>query len=892
MKLNLTLCICAAFVLSACGGGSGGGSPIASTPAISGVASKGPLNGANVCAYTVVSGAKGALIGNCVTTDQAGNYSIANSSYTGPVILEATGGTYVDEASGAVVSLTTTLRTAIPNVTPNTFVKASVTALTEIAYQSALNATGGITATNAQDAATLVQNAFGVADILATQPVNALNVPANATADQQAYSLALATISQYQASLPTGTGLLNTLSLLKECLNHPTISCQNGGATIGSALSAAQTTFQLNNPPLNAVRAPLGNFGSVTAPIAKLETVVVKGLNNKNYLGGHTGTLVLANDVGDTLSIGFDGTFPFATPLGSAARTETISSQPAGQVCRPIPASNGIGMVNPYNSEPVTRKTADFYCFETPCGSKLTLGNAPAPKNFKITPRPNDPTTVDASWTPDPWATSYEIYYGTNSTVITPNPPTNFIVSEHQTDSLASSTFVNVTSGTTYYFVITSIYNSPGNMEVCQSKASAVVTLTPISSALSLSQSSGAAGTTITINGSNFNTNVAYNAVSFNGVYALVTAATSTTLTVIVPSMATSGPVTVSVNGAAAQSAGNFQITVPAPVVSTMVPSSAVAGTSVTIGGSNFSAVASENQVSFNGVSATVTAATSSYLTVIVPSGATSGPVTVTTPSGPAANKPNFTVSAPALPVPTVSSFTPTSGAAGSQITITGTNFDAVAANNVVSLNGIAATVVSSTGTTLVITVPNSATSGTISVKTGGGTATSSGSYTVSNQSASTLTFSSLPTVTGLSYKPSLDNVYTGTTERSWMDSNYSSALFLKYTVGPVYDNHGPTGATAEMVQLTFDTYSTGGPCDNLCYISTDFVVNSGLCYVTMNGANTTNMPSCASNGITVNKSAGTLSIANSKLITPAGGGAPDVQQGTVNGGIFRFNPF
>src|SRR5262245_49966008 len=59
-------------------------------------------------------------------------------------------------------------------------------------------------------------------------------------------------------------------------------------------------------------------------------------------------------------------------------------------------------------------------------------------------------------------------------------------------------------------------------------------------------------------------------------------------------------------------------------------PASGVAGTAVSITGGCFSGTASENAVSFNGVPATVTSASTNWLVATVPAGATTGPVTVT----------------------------------------------------------------------------------------------------------------------------------------------------------------------------------------------------------------------------------------------------------------------
>ena len=99
----------ASALMVACGGGGGTATSSNGAPganAISGIASDGPLNGSSVCAYAITaSGVQGAQIGSCATTDSAGNYSINLGTYTGPVMLQATGGNYVDEATGTTSAL-------------------------------------------------------------------------------------------------------------------------------------------------------------------------------------------------------------------------------------------------------------------------------------------------------------------------------------------------------------------------------------------------------------------------------------------------------------------------------------------------------------------------------------------------------------------------------------------------------------------------------------------------------------------------------------------------------------------------------------------------------------------------------------------------------------------
>jgi protocatechuate 3,4-dioxygenase beta subunit len=175
----------------------------------------------------------------------------------------------------------------------------------------------------------------------------------------------------------------------------------------------------------------------------------------------------------------------------------------------------------------------------------------------------------------------------------------------------------------------------------------------------------------------------------------------------------------------------------PVPSITSFTPTSGMASDTVKITGLNFSTVTTNNTVTFNGATATVTAATNTQLTVTVPSGVSTGKITVTVNGQAGTSSADFTVTtASASSSPTITSFT-SSGSEGSTIVITGTNFSTTAASNTVTIGGVVATVVSATATQLVVTVPSGAISGVITVTVGGVTATSSGTFTVISASAS-----------------------------------------------------------------------------------------------------------------------------------------------------------
>jgi len=104
----------------------------------------------------------------------------------------------------------------------------------------------------------------------------------------------------------------------------------------------------------------------------------------------------------------------------------------------------------------------------------------------------------------------------------------------------------------------------------------------------------------------------------------------------------------------------------------------------------------------------------------------------------------------PILPI--ITSFTPSSGLAGSTVVISGANFGPQPSNNVVAFNGTNAVVTGSTPTSITVIVPSNTTSGFISVSVNGHATTSTSAFVIiQNQSisfnsiASTKTLGDLP---------------------------------------------------------------------------------------------------------------------------------------------------
>jgi hypothetical protein len=212
----------------------------------------------------------------------------------------------------------------------------------------------------------------------------------------------------------------------------------------------------------------------------------------------------------------------------------------------------------------------------------------------------------------------------------------------------------------------------------------------PILSTVAPTSGPSTGGTAVTLTGQNF---VSGATITFGGAAATsVVVASATQMTANTPAHA-QGSVNVVVTNPDGQSttlASGFTFMGPAPILSTVSPTSgpSTGGTSVTLNGSNFVSGAT---VTFGGAAATsvvVTSATQIKANT-PPHVQGSASVVVTNPDGQSATLANgFTFGAPA---PTVTSVSPTTGltSGGTSVTLTGQNFTSGAT---VTFGGAAAT--------------------------------------------------------------------------------------------------------------------------------------------------------------------------------------------------------
>ncbi len=229
--LSLTLLIGSMSLLFGCGGGGSNAITPGTTGAngmISGRAVKGPISGGTVTAYAITNGTMGMQLASG-TTDSLGNFNISIGDYAGSVMLQMSGGTYVDEATGVTVSMApgdvmTAVMTSLSSGTTVTGIQ--VTPLTSMAQAMANNMAGGMIDANIAAANNAMGNYFMVNDILHTQPMNPLvsGSSGTATQDMRNYGMSIAAMTQYAKNI----GMTSSSGIVTSMMDDASDGVLNG----------------------------------------------------------------------------------------------------------------------------------------------------------------------------------------------------------------------------------------------------------------------------------------------------------------------------------------------------------------------------------------------------------------------------------------------------------------------------------------------------------------------------------------------------------------------------------------------------------------------------------------------------------------------------------------
>jgi endoglucanase len=166
------------------------------------------------------------------------------------------------------------------------------------------------------------------------------------------------------------------------------------------------------------------------------------------------------------------------------------------------------------------------------------------------------------------------------------------------------------------------------------------------------------------------------------------------------------------------------------PAISGVAPTAGFAGNTITISGSNFGTTQGTSVVRFGTSSASVSSWSASQISVTVPNVA-AGPYSVTvTVNGVSSNASTFNVVAPE-PSPQIGSLSPTSGAVGTSVTISGSNFGTTQGASTLRFRTTNAAVTSWSNTQIVATVPNIATGAAAVTVTVNGVVSNGPNYTI-----------------------------------------------------------------------------------------------------------------------------------------------------------------
>lgn len=212
------------LMLTACGGGGGGGdsssgNTLSSTNdvTIHGNAVKGPVSGATIAAFAInANGNPGEMIG-LTHTDSSGNFSMIIGRQAGPLMIQMSGGAYMDEATGANMTMFANdiMTCAIPSIAGSTLEGVQITPLTSMAQSLAVHMSNGMNAQNIIQANEAIGRYFGVGDILMVQPMDPMvnGSGTSATEDMRNYGMSIAAISQYarDIGMPYSSGMVTAL---------------------------------------------------------------------------------------------------------------------------------------------------------------------------------------------------------------------------------------------------------------------------------------------------------------------------------------------------------------------------------------------------------------------------------------------------------------------------------------------------------------------------------------------------------------------------------------------------------------------------------------------------------------------------------------------------------
>lgn len=441
----LALSIVLAFGFPACSG-KGNGSTT-NKRQVGGKVLKGYVQNASVQIYTLnAQRYRDTLIGSG-TTGPDGSFSVQADDSAGPLVLiVASGGDYVDEATGQRVSIPSWWELSALTPWPSDYTRVNLTPLTRMATEQALSrmSAGESPLTALENAKRNVANAFGLTgvDINQTEPADLTTTPSvrmergNAEVE---YGLVLAALSQ----MTVGEGLppSQTLSLIQNVVDDLSDGKiddvgRNGG-DLPNILTATPSHI-INGVPgasndfLRGSRNASGISGAESPTYTQAQEPIQPSHPRPPSGGGGGG--------------GGSGLV-----CSSGCGISGACSSHLGMNCSAGPDSNGFVICNDGTSSP----TVQYSCSGTPTGVTAVAGD----------------TSVTVSWNAVAGATSYKVYYSSVS---------GTGASGAYVSSVASPKIVTgLANGVAYYFVVSSVSSTVENSASLQVSATPSATIVP-----------------------------------------------------------------------------------------------------------------------------------------------------------------------------------------------------------------------------------------------------------------------------------------------------------------------------------------------------------------------------------------------------------------------------
>ncbi|MCK9214240.1 MAG: hypothetical protein M0P52_07240 [Rhodoferax sp.] len=264
--------------------------PVTTTAMLRGTAFNGLVNSGTVSAYAVNGGMLGAQIASAVVDGQ-GNFTMPLGSYSGPVMLQMHGATYMDEATKTLMTMAPSdvMTAVLPSVTGAANVTGvMVTPVTSMAQSRAMGMSGGMTDANMAAANAAMGNYFSISDILHTQPMDpvASGSGANASQDARNYGLTVAAMSEYAQSLTMPVSSTLVMSMMQDAADG-VMNGKNGMTQISMTMGTMMGTMMAATVGTTGLADAMTSFMNSSANLSGLTLTDMQAFMQKlNSSGG------------------------------------------------------------------------------------------------------------------------------------------------------------------------------------------------------------------------------------------------------------------------------------------------------------------------------------------------------------------------------------------------------------------------------------------------------------------------------------------------------------------------------------------------------------------------------------------------------------------------------